>query len=65
MTCSGQDFAPVSRLARFEFCVFVRTAVPAEIKDFKQLVAWRKANPDRARSACPATAPFRIFGVYS
>jgi tripartite-type tricarboxylate transporter receptor subunit TctC len=65
LTCGGQDLVPVSRLARFEFCVFVRTAVPAEAKDFKQLVARLKANPDQARSACPATAPFRIFGVYS
>ena len=62
MTCSGQDLVPVSQLARFEYCVFVRTA---EVKDFKQLVAWLKANPDRARSACPATAPLRILGVYS
>jgi hypothetical protein len=29
------------------------------------LVAWLKANPDQARSACPATAPLRILGVYS
>src|SRR5207253_5097352 len=26
-----KDFAPVSQLAKFEFCVFVGTAVPAEV----------------------------------
>ena len=42
----AKDFVPVGQLARFEFCVFAGTAVPAEVKDVKQFVAWLKANPD-------------------
>ena len=58
---SAKDFVPVGQLARFEFCVFVGTAVPAEVKDFTQFVAWLKAIRTRPRSACPATAPSRIL----
>ena len=29
----AKDFVPVSQLARFEFCVFVGMAVPAEVKE--------------------------------
>jgi hypothetical protein len=36
----------LSASSRFAFCVFVGTAVAAEVKDFKQFVAWLKANPD-------------------
>ena len=31
---AAKDFVPVSQLVRFEFCVFVGPAVPAEVKDF-------------------------------
>ncbi len=48
--------------ARFEFCVFVGTAVPAEVKDFKQFVAWLKANPDHATFGVPSNG-FRIWRV--
>ena len=58
MTCSGQDLVPVSQLARFEFCVFVRTA---EVKDFKQFVAWPKANPDQATFAVPRNGTIPHF----
>src|SRR5437763_5783436 len=39
----AKDFVPVSQLARFEFAVAVSPSI--DVKDFKQLVAWIKANP--------------------
>ena len=50
---AAKDFVPVGQLVRFEFCVFVGTAVPAEVKDFTQFVAWLKANPDKATFGVP------------
>ena len=40
---SAKDFIPVSQLARFEFVVAVSPSIG--VTDFKQLVAWIKANP--------------------
>jgi len=40
---SAKDFVPVSQLARFEFVVVVSPTIG--VTDFKQLVAWIKANP--------------------
>ena len=39
----AKDFVPVSQLARFEFVVVVSPSIG--VTDFKQLVAWIKANP--------------------
>jgi tripartite-type tricarboxylate transporter receptor subunit TctC len=58
----AKDFVPVSQLARFEFCVFVGPAVPAaEAKDFKQFVAWLKANPDKATFGVPSNGTIPHF----
>jgi hypothetical protein len=62
---AAKDFVPVSELAWFEFCVFVGTAVPAEVKDFKQFVAWLKANPDQATFDLPSNGTIPHFGVYA
>jgi hypothetical protein len=58
---AAKDFVPVSQLTRFEFCVFVGTAVPAEVKDFKQFVAWLKANPDQATFGVPSNGTIPHF----
>lgn len=58
---TAKDFVPVSQLTRFEFCVFVGPAVPAEVKDFKQLVAWLKANPDKATFGVPSNGTIPHF----
>ena len=58
---AAKDFVPVSQLVRFEFCVFVGTAVPAEVKDFKQFVAWLKANPDKATFGVPSNGTIPHF----
>ncbi len=58
---AGKDFVPVSQIVRFEFCVFVGKAVPAEVKDFKQFVAWLKANPDNATFGVPSNGTIPHF----
>jgi tripartite-type tricarboxylate transporter receptor subunit TctC len=58
---AAKDFVPVSQLVRFEFCIFVGTAVPAEVKDFQQFVAWLKANPDKATFGVPSNGTIPHF----
>jgi tripartite-type tricarboxylate transporter receptor subunit TctC len=55
----NKDFVPVSLLARFEFGVVVGPAVDA--KDFKQFVAWLKANPGKATFGVPSNGTIPHF----
>jgi tripartite-type tricarboxylate transporter receptor subunit TctC len=55
----NKDFVPVSLLARFEFCVAAGAAVDA--KDFKQFVAWLKANPGKATFGVPGNGTIPHF----
>jgi tripartite-type tricarboxylate transporter receptor subunit TctC len=50
---------PVSQLARFEFGVVASPVIDA--KDFKQLVAWLKANPDKASYGVPSNGTIPHF----
>ena len=54
-----KDFVPVSLLARFEFGVVTGPAVDA--KDFKQFVAWLKANPSKATFGVPSNGTIPHF----
>jgi tripartite-type tricarboxylate transporter receptor subunit TctC len=54
-----RDFVPVSLLARFEFGVAAGSAVDA--KDFKQFVAWLKANPGKATFGVPSNGTIPHF----
>ena len=56
---TAKDFVPVSQLARFEFCVVIGPAVQA--KDFKEFVAWLKANPDKATFGVPSNGTIPHF----
>lgn len=56
---SGKDFVPVSQLARFEFGVVGGPAVDA--KDFKQFVAWLRANPSKATFGVPSNGTIPHF----
>jgi tripartite-type tricarboxylate transporter receptor subunit TctC len=56
---ASKDFVPVSQLARFEFGVVASPAIDA--KDFKQLVAWLKANPDKASYGVPSNGTIPHF----
>ena len=55
----ARDFMPVSQLARFEFGVVASPVIDA--KDFKQLVAWLKANPDKASYGVPSNGTIPHF----
>jgi len=56
---AGKDFVPVSLLARFEFAVVAGPA--ADAKDFKQFLAWLKANPNRATYGVPSNGTIPHF----
>jgi tripartite-type tricarboxylate transporter receptor subunit TctC len=42
------DFAPVARVAKFQFALVVGPAVPASVKTLADFANWCKANPARA-----------------
>src|SRR3954454_141798 len=56
---TSRDFVPVSLLARFEFGVVASPFIG--VKDFKQLVAWLKANPDKATYGVPSNGTIPHF----
>ena len=56
---TAKDFVPVSLLVRFEFAIVASPAVDA--KDFKQFVAWLKANPNRASFGVPSNGTIPHF----
>ena len=55
----AKDFVPVSQLARFEFAVAVSPSI--DVKDFRQLVAWFKANPAKACYGVPSSGTIPHF----
>jgi tripartite-type tricarboxylate transporter receptor subunit TctC len=56
---TAKDFMPVSLLARFEFGLVASPSVDA--KDFKQFVAWLKANPGKATFGVPSNGTIPHF----
>jgi tripartite-type tricarboxylate transporter receptor subunit TctC len=54
-----RDFVPVSLLGRFEFCI--ATGAGTDAKDFKQLVAWLKANPEKSSFGVPSSGTIPHF----
>lgn len=54
-----KDFMPISLLARFEFGVVAGPAVDAN--NFKQFVAWLKANPGKATYGVPSNGTIPHF----
>lgn len=56
---AAKDFVPVSQLTRFEFAVVASSAVG--VKDFKELVAWLKANPAKATYGTPGSGNIPHF----
>jgi tripartite-type tricarboxylate transporter receptor subunit TctC len=55
----AKDFVPVSLLSRFEFVVVTGPATDA--KDFKELVAWLKANPAKSSFGVPSNGTIPHF----
>jgi tripartite-type tricarboxylate transporter receptor subunit TctC len=55
-----KDFAPVALLSSNPFLILAKKAMPAD--DLKGLIAWLKANPDKASQAIP-TAGSHVAGL--
>ncbi len=53
------DFEPVSQLAAFEFCIAVANNL--NVKTLPELVAWIKANPDKATYGIPGAGTIPHF----
>ena len=56
---TARDFVPVSQLTRFEFVVAVSPSIG--VSDFKQLVDWIKANPQKAAYGVPSSGTIPHF----
>lgn len=57
-----KDFAPVSQVATFEFGICIDPKIPAG--NLPELVAWLKANPDKANFGTPGAGTLpHFFGL--
>ena len=57
-----RDFVPVSHVNDYEFALTVSTAVP--VRELPHLLAWMRANPDKANVGVPATGSLpHFFGL--
>ncbi len=54
-----KDYQPVSMVTTYEMAVAVSTAVP--VREFKHMLAWLRANPDKASIGVPATGSLPHF----
>jgi tripartite-type tricarboxylate transporter receptor subunit TctC len=55
----ARDFVPVSLLGRYEFCL--ATGAGTDARDFRQLVAWLKANPAKSSFGVPSNGTIPHF----
>jgi len=57
-----RDFVPVSHVNDYEFALSVATAVP--VRELSHLLAWMRANPEKANFGVPATGSLpHFFGL--
>jgi tripartite-type tricarboxylate transporter receptor subunit TctC len=54
-----RDFVPVSHVNDYEFALSVATAVP--VRELSHLLAWLRANPEKANFGVPATGSLPHF----
>jgi len=54
-----RDFVPVSHVNDYEFGIAVATAVP--VRELSHLLAWLRANPEKANFGVPATGSLPHF----
>jgi tripartite-type tricarboxylate transporter receptor subunit TctC len=54
-----RDFVPVSHVNDYEFALSVASAVP--VRELSHLLAWLRANPDKANFGVPATGSLPHF----
>jgi tripartite-type tricarboxylate transporter receptor subunit TctC len=58
-----KDFEPIAQLATNPLLIMSNNAVPA--KDLKELIAWLKANPDKATLGSPGVgSPPHVAGIF-
>jgi len=55
----AKDFVPVSLIARFEFAIVASPSIG--VKDFQELVAWLRANPEKASYGVPSNGTIPHF----
>lgn len=53
------DFVPVTQVSRYEMALAVGTAVP--VREVNHLLAWMRANPEKANFGVPATGSIPHF----
>ncbi len=56
---ADKDFQPLAQISSYEFAVAVASAVP--VRELRHLLAWMKANPDKANLGVPATGSLPHF----
>jgi tripartite-type tricarboxylate transporter receptor subunit TctC len=57
-----RDFQPIAQISAYEFAAAVGPAVP--VRELNHLMAWMKANPDKANIGVPATGSLpHIFSL--
>src|SRR5262249_50899284 len=56
------DFAPVSRLVTSHYVLLARKTMPA--KELNELIAWLKANPNKASAGIATTSTRLITGFF-
>ena len=57
-----KDFVPVSQVNSYEFALAVASAVP--VRELSHLLAWLRANPEKANFGVPATGSLpHFFGL--
>ncbi|MDO5623310.1 MAG: tripartite tricarboxylate transporter substrate-binding protein [Pseudomonadota bacterium] len=54
-----KDFQPVAQVSDYEFALAVASAVP--VKELSHLLAWLRANPEKANFGVPATGSLPHF----
>jgi tripartite-type tricarboxylate transporter receptor subunit TctC len=54
-----RDYQPVAQISTYEFAAAVGPAVP--VREFRHLMAWVRANPDKANFGVPATGSLPHF----
>jgi tripartite-type tricarboxylate transporter receptor subunit TctC len=56
------DFAPISPLTTAPFVLFARRTLPA--KDLHELIAWLKANPNKASAGIAFGGPHVLTAIF-
>jgi Tripartite tricarboxylate transporter family receptor len=56
------DFAPICPLVRFPIILFARKSMPA--KDLTELIAWLKANPNKASAAIASSSLHQLTAFF-